>query len=160
VGNHYQGFERLVAAADRLAGQGTEEFIAQTGTSNLVPRHMRYEKYFSTSQAQAFIRQARLVIAHAGIGTIITAQKDGTPLILVPRRKKHGEHNNDHQMEIVTMLQQEKRAGISIADPLENLEDCVTAVLQKDGFKTPAAGAGKERVKEAIDNFLFKNRKE
>ena len=41
---------------------------------------------------------ADAVVAHAGIGTILTALELGKPLLVMPRRAEFGEHRNDHQL--------------------------------------------------------------
>jgi UDP-N-acetylglucosamine transferase subunit ALG13 len=41
---------------------------------------------------------ADAIVAHAGIGTILTALELGKPVLVMPRRAKFGEHRNDHQL--------------------------------------------------------------
>ena len=41
---------------------------------------------------------ADAIIAHAGMGTILTALEMGKPLLVMPRRAELGEHRNDHQL--------------------------------------------------------------
>ena len=38
------------------------------------------------------------IVAHAGMGTILTALEIGKPLLVMPRRAALGEHRNDHQL--------------------------------------------------------------
>ena len=42
--------------------------------------------------------RADAIVAHAGIGTILTALEIGRPLLVMPRRAALGEHRNDHQL--------------------------------------------------------------
>ncbi len=44
------------------------------------------------------IQQASLIIAHAGMGSIITALEMGKPIIVMPRRSDLNEHRNNHQI--------------------------------------------------------------
>ena len=42
--------------------------------------------------------KARLIISHAGMGTILSALQKGKPIIVFPRIAAMGEHRNEHQM--------------------------------------------------------------
>ena len=57
---------------------------------------------------------AELVVAHAGIGSVVTAGEHGKPIVLLPRRARLGEHRNDHQRDTVAHLA--GRPGIFVAD--------------------------------------------
>lgn len=45
-----------------------------------------------------YFGRARMVIAHAGMGTILSALKQDKPIIIVPRLASLKEHRNDHQI--------------------------------------------------------------
>ena len=65
-----------------------------------------------------------LVVAHAGMGTVLTALEHGKPMILMPRRAQLKETRNDHQVATLQWLQ--GRAGIypaASADELKSLLD-------------------------------------
>ncbi|MFH0921487.1 MAG: glycosyltransferase [Fibrobacterota bacterium] len=155
VGAHFQGFDRLLREADALAPEWGEEVIAQTGRSLYAPRNMKAVAWLGYEEALRHIQQARFIIAHAGIGTIINAKKFGTPLVLVPRRKEFGEHTNDHQLEIVQALQQEQRPGIFTAEPLSTLKAVVQAVLNGPQEKKPGDFSGRDRIKILIADFML-----
>ena len=40
------------------------------------------------------------VVCHAGVGTIMTALQRGHTPVVIPRQARHGEHVDDHQLEI------------------------------------------------------------
>ena len=44
------------------------------------------------------MRSSTAIVAHAGMGTILTALELGKPLLIMPRRAALGEHRNDHQL--------------------------------------------------------------
>lgn len=52
----------------------------------------------------AACRDADLVIAHAGVGSALTALEAGRQPVLVPRERAHGEHIDDHQLQIAAEL--------------------------------------------------------
>jgi UDP-N-acetylglucosamine transferase subunit ALG13 len=56
---------------------------------------------------------AELIVAHAGMGTIITALELGKPILVMPRREYLHETRNDHQ--VATVNQFARREGIIVA---------------------------------------------
>jgi UDP-N-acetylglucosamine transferase subunit ALG13 len=50
------------------------------------------------------MREADVVVAHAGVGTALAALEVGKCPVLVPRRLAHGEHVDDHQTQIAGEL--------------------------------------------------------
>ena len=97
-------FDRLIQAVDDWAAHHDAEVFAQTGTSALRPSHIGWKDYIDVSEANERIRTADLVVAHAGMGTILTRLETGLPMIVLPRRADLGEHRNDHQLATVKRL--------------------------------------------------------
>lgn len=64
------------------------------------------------------MREADVVVAHGGIGSALAALDAGRAPILVPRRKQHGEHVDDHQLEIADTLTARGVAFTAEADAL------------------------------------------
>jgi UDP-N-acetylglucosamine transferase subunit ALG13 len=92
-------FDRLVRTVDEWAGaRGTTGVFAQTGPSDYCPKHISAEPFISPAEFARRVASAGLVIAHAGMGSIITALEQGKQIIVMPRRADLGEHRNDHQV--------------------------------------------------------------
>lgn len=53
---------------------------------------------FGTDEFDKLCHDARLIVAHAGMGTIISAMTKGKPIIVFPRIAALGEHRNEHQL--------------------------------------------------------------
>ena len=139
-------FDRMIRAMDAWAeaeagaGRG-EEILAQIGAGAYEPRHMAWvRKLDRTAYAEA-IRRARLVVAHAGVGSIVTAGELGRPIVVLPRRAHLGEHTSDHQVETVGWLR--ARPGVHVADDEGALGACIAAA--------GAAAAAGERVGGTAD---------
>lgn len=112
-------FWRLIKKMDEIAGRIDEEVLIQGGAEyNAV--NARYVKYLRREEASDTIRDARLVIAHAGAGTLIKAIAFNTPIVIVPRLKKLKEHHSDHQLELAEKL--EGREGIKVVYDVDELE--------------------------------------
>ena len=98
-------FDRLVHTVDRWAKeQQRREVFAQIGDSTTPPNYIEWQRFLSPSEFQAKARQAEFIIAHAGMGSILTAIEVGKALVIMPRRAHLGEHRNDHQWATVRRL--------------------------------------------------------
>ena len=91
-------FDRLVRTVDDWAGRVPAEIFAQIGPSRLRPRHMAWTRFLAPGDFLAQVGAADLLVAHAGMGSIITALEHGKPLLIMPRRGELGETRNDHQV--------------------------------------------------------------
>ncbi|AFV24614.1 beta-1,4-galactosyltransferase [Methanolobus psychrophilus R15] len=101
VGSHYQGFDRLIKKMDEIAGRIDEKVIMQIGHTEYKPVNAEYFDFVDDfEKVEQLNMDARVVVSHAGAGSILTALKLGTPVIIVPRLKKYNEHMDDHQLEI------------------------------------------------------------
>lgn len=107
------GFDRLIRAMDALAPDLGQPVIAQTGRGTYTPQHMDARAKIAPAEFETLMREAQLIVSHAGIGTVLTAARVGKPVLLMPRRADLGEHRNDHQLATARSLQ--GRAGILIA---------------------------------------------
>ncbi|MEO1220884.1 MAG: glycosyltransferase, partial [Pseudomonadota bacterium] len=99
------GFDRLIKAMDDLAPNLGIEVIAQIGRGEYQPQNMESRISIAPAEFAKLVERCRLIVAHAGIGTVLTAQRFQKPILLMPRRYDHGEHRNDHQVATVRHLQ-------------------------------------------------------
>jgi UDP-N-acetylglucosamine transferase subunit ALG13 len=112
VGNSHNPFQRLIRAADDAAARLDEPVVIQSGHSPRDTRHARCVPFLGLDEYEAQARQSRLIVAHAGSGSVITAFRHGKPLILMARRKRFGEHVNDHQLELAGALRGDERVRV------------------------------------------------
>jgi beta-1,4-N-acetylglucosaminyltransferase len=118
-------FDRLVIAVDNLAGELDEEVVMQVGPTGYEPTNCEYFKFMAANEMQKLYARARVVICHAGIGSILTAWQYDKPLILVPRMKRYGEHMDDHQLEIAEEME---RRGMTVVYDISNLKSAMLNV--------------------------------
>lgn len=113
-------FDRLIKMLDEIAPKLNEEIVAQVNGSNYLPRHINTIDLLPPDEFDKLFKQARLIVAHAGIGTIISAMQYQKPLIIFPRIAALGEHRNEHQLATATKM---KEAGwVYVATEKEELE--------------------------------------
>lgn len=100
VGTHEQQFNRLVECIDRLKCDGRidEDVFIQTGYCTYEPKYCKWERMIPYSDMDRLIKEAHIVITHAGPSSFIPVIREGKIPIVVPRAKKYNEHVNDHQV--------------------------------------------------------------
>lgn len=92
-------FDRLIRAVDEIAPHlNGERIIAQTNGGKYVAKNLECRKYFAAVEFNTLISRSRLIISHAGTGSIISAMTHEKPIIIMPRHASLGEHRNDHQL--------------------------------------------------------------
>lgn len=98
-------FDRLIEAVDAYAGSsGADDVFAQIGPGSFRPRHLAFEPFISPRECRERMAAADAVIAHAGMGTILSALELAKPVVVMPRRADLGEHRNDHQLATAERL--------------------------------------------------------
>lgn len=96
VGSSTIPFDRLVRALESV--QTDEDLVVQTGASTVRPRRAKVLDYLGYNEFVTLIRSARVVVTHAGAGSVITALGEGKRPIVVPRRAAQREAVDDHQV--------------------------------------------------------------
>ena len=128
VGNHTQGFPRLIRKMDEFAEKMPEEVIMQIGATDYHPQNARHFRSTSQEEMDRLNREARLVVTHAGAGSILTGLKWGKPMVIVPRLAKYGEHFDDHQLQLADVLSQAGKV-ITVYE-VEELEEAINRASQ------------------------------
>lgn len=125
VGSHYQGFDRLVKKMDEIAGKINEEIIMQIGNTKYKPVNVEYFEFAEYSKIQKLNSDARIVVSHAGVGSILTALEQKTHLIIFPRLKRYNEVVDDHQLQIAKELSE--NPNVTVVNDIDDLEDSLKA---------------------------------
>jgi UDP-N-acetylglucosamine transferase subunit ALG13 len=114
-------FDRLVRAMDAwAAAHPGEEVLAQIGDGGFTPSHMRWLRRLDQDAFTGIAGRAEVIVAHAGMGSVITAGQVGTPIVVLPRQKDRGEHNTDHQLATARWLR--GRPGVFVAPAEQELD--------------------------------------
>ena len=146
-------FERLIRALDDWSALHPEEDVfAQIGHAGYVPRHMRYERMLAPADCRRLYTEASLIVAHAGMGTVISAAEIARPIVLLPRRTMWREHTTDHQLHTARWLR--GRPGVFIADTEAELEQRIeearTCLLQHGNLSTTAPEEFTRMIRQAL----------
>ena len=125
VGLHNYGFERLLKPMDELASELDTKVIIQYGSSTYIPAHAECFQWVSYHQFNQFIHQANVVVSHVAAGSILTSFRHNKPIVLVPRRKKYGEAIDDHQLQLSSALEKNKKAIVVYEPSAQNLRAAI-----------------------------------
>lgn len=107
-------FDRLVKAVDRWAEtRGRSDVFAQIGERAWKPKHFPFKVFLEPTEFSEHLRSASLIVAHAGMGTILSALHYGKPLLVMPRRAGLGEQRNDHQLATAERLLAMRKVNVA-----------------------------------------------
>ena len=145
-------FTRLIVAMDEVAEKIEEEVIMQIGSIEYEPKHANFFRYTTFSEALSFFQRASLVVGHGGTGTILNSLRFRVPLVLVPRRKEHGElDRDDHQLEIAQRLE-----GKGWVEVVYDMSELKSKVMQMIREKRKVLGKEISPERKRLIHFLKK----
>ncbi|MFQ3545390.1 PssE/Cps14G family polysaccharide biosynthesis glycosyltransferase [Halobacillus rhizosphaerae] len=151
LGTHELPFTRLLEEVEELKQSGVieDEIIVQSGNTKYQSDYMTLKPFVSYEEMDDLFDRARLIITHAGTGSVITGLKKGKRVIAVARLKKHGEHNDDHQLELVDVFL--KQGHILSWNEGESLAEVIS---ESDAFDPLPFQSGKQKMFSIIENFI------
>ncbi len=106
-------FDRFVKIIDEIAAELDEEIVVQAFKDKYEPKNIKRVEFLAPDEFNQLFDKARMIVAHAGMGTIISAMQKGKPIIVFPRIAALGEHRNEHQM--ATARQMDKMKYVYVA---------------------------------------------
>lgn len=96
-------FLRLVERLAAILPPGCE-VLWQTGSTDVTHLGIDGRARVPSAEMNRAMREADVVVAHAGTGVALAALEAGRLPVLVPRRAHRGEHVDDHQLMIALEL--------------------------------------------------------
>jgi UDP-N-acetylglucosamine transferase subunit ALG13 len=102
VGTNEAPFDRLVRAVDGIGGD--EPVVCQYGSSSERPARASCVEFLPFEEIVDHVRRARVVVTHAGVGSMLVAFACAKVPIVVPRLRAHGEAVDDHQLVLAKRL--------------------------------------------------------
>jgi UDP-N-acetylglucosamine transferase subunit ALG13 len=144
-------FDRLILSMDKWASAHAEsDVMAQIGDGTYRPSHMRWTRMLSPGKFQEAVRDAAIMVAHAGMGSYFVAAELRKPIVMLPRRAVNREHTTDHQLHTLKWLRE--RPGVYAAMSDEELEVAISKAM------TGGSIAGAEFTSFAPEPFLTRVR--
>ncbi|MBB6450392.1 UDP-N-acetylglucosamine transferase subunit ALG13 [Geomicrobium halophilum] len=150
VGTQELPFTRLLQEVEDLVKTGSiqEKVLVQNGHTPV--EHFSYldcTPFFSYEKMDELYDQARVIISHGGTGSLITGIKKGKPVIASARLSKYGEHNDDHQEEIIAQFVETKHI-LSSGDLAKDLDSV------NEGFLPAPFESGRKKILNKLRSFI------
>jgi exopolysaccharide biosynthesis glucuronosyltransferase PssE len=148
VGSSWTPFDRLVEAAELLPHG--EPVVVQAGASRVRPLGASIcVPFLPFEDLVEHVRQARVVVTHAGVGSIMVALAHGHRPIVVPRLRRLGEAVDDHQLELARRL-----GEVGYVAPLEDVRRIGEAVAGAEAHEAAWPGEGAGRLAEELRDYM------
>jgi UDP-N-acetylglucosamine transferase subunit ALG13 len=144
VGASHFPFDRLLWAVDGLST--TEELVVQHGPSLVRPAAARCVEFMPFDAVAQLVQEARVVVTHAGVGSILLSLTHGKRPVVFPRLRSLGETVDDHQAECGRRF---ARAGLVTL--VEDPEGLALAVAGDEPAAAPAPVEGASLVDDLRD---------
>jgi UDP-N-acetylglucosamine transferase subunit ALG13 len=151
-------FDRMLNALDAWAdGTAGDQVIAQTGQSGARFQNLQCEPFLSQDRFKVLMTQARVIVSHAGMGTILTAAELGKPIVVMPRQASFGEHRNDHQ--IATVAELRSLPNMFLADNSATLAEAMSRALEQAAQHVDhrIEATASPELMTAVSNFIATN---
>ena len=124
-------FDRLLEAIDGL--ETDERIVAQCGESHVRPRRAECVDFLAFDDLRRLVDEARVVVTHGGVGSILVAINAGVRPVVVPRSRSFGDAVDDHQIGFSRRL---NAAGSIVL--VENADDLGDVLATVAGRHAPA----------------------
>lgn len=151
LGTQDKPFVRLLEAISKEIEKKNikEKVVAQIGCTTFSHEKIKTFDFTNKEEIENLIKKARIIITHAGVGTIIECIKNDKKVIVVPRLKKYGEHTNDHQLQITKEF-----ALKNYVLPLYDIKKLSCALNEIKKFKPEKYESNTEKFKLKIKSYI------
>ena len=148
VGTQPNGFLRCLKEVEQLIEKYniTEEVVAQIGNTDFETNKFKTVRFTGENEFKEYIKNASVVITHAGSGAIFNSIKAGKKVIAMARLHDFNEMADNHQTELVKKLSE----GGYIIDGTYSL---IKAWSKLEGF-TPRANDFKCEIVPVLDKLI------
>ncbi len=126
VGTSQYPFDRLIVALDNAVRDGRieEEVFAQTGSATCDAKHLKCKEFLTFSEMIDAVDRARVVVAHAGVGSTLLSLSRGKIPVVFPRSPKYNEVVDTHQDEFASKM--EAQGKLIVARNEDQLVNAIT----------------------------------
>lgn len=146
-------FDRLICALDNwVVGKSDVSVIAQIGKGARRPKNINFFETIEQSMFFNFVKDADVVVSHAGMGTIITAIELEKKIVVMPRLFKNAEHRNDHQVDTARHLSE--KANIVVAYDESQLVKILDELSNYNKINYCFVSKDRERLISFIRDFV------
>jgi len=142
VGTEKFPFDRLIKIVDKKIEDKSidDEVFMQIGVSNYEPKKCSWKRFIQFNETVNFIKKARIVIAHGGVGTILLCFTLNKIPLVFPRRKQYGEHLDDHQIKFTKRMEKQGKIfaaynEVELINEIQNYDFLMRKMTNKDNHR-------------------------
>ena len=145
-------FHRLVEAVEKIIVNGMfskEEVLIQSGFTAYKNESVNIIQSVPVEEYTALLKNAQLIITHAGVNSILSCMKLQKDFIIVPRLEQYGEHVNNHQVEIAEVMK--SQFDVLVMENTDNLPEFINKA-RKHVYKQ--WNPNNKKLLESISDYL------
>lgn len=138
VGVEEYPFDRLIKIVDRKIKDKSinDKVFIQIGTSTYEPKNCSWKRFIKFSEMINFIKKARIIITHGGVGTILLCFELSKIPLAFPRHKQYGELPDDHQVEFMRRMEKEGKViavynEVELINKIQNYDSLMRKMINK-----------------------------
>ncbi len=106
--------------------------------------------FLAPDEFNTLFDKARLVVSHAGMGTILSALQKDKPIIVFPRIAAFGEHRNEHQLATARKFKEMGTVNVAM-----NEEELTSMLLNGNQTTLQHIGSGASpSLIQSIQKFI------
>jgi len=154
VGTENFPFDRLIRTVDRGIKDKSfsDQVFMQIGGSTYEPKNCSWKRFVEFGIIIDLIRKARIIITHAGTGSVLLCLTLNKIPLVFPRYHKYGEHLDDHQIAFTKRMEQEGKVlaaydEIELVNKIQNYDSLIREINVVDN---------NTRHKEGLASYLAK----
>jgi len=153
IGNAKQPFTRFFKMIDSVEKHLPLPIIIQYGHTLYENKSMDAFDFIDMEEFSQQINQAKLIILHAGAGSVIHAISAGKKPIIIPRESQYGEHVDDHQLEFSVKLAALDKAYV--ARNVDDLKESIESALNENtsSGSSPEIPEAFYKIKAVFDKY-------
>jgi UDP-N-acetylglucosamine transferase subunit ALG13 len=149
-------FDRMMRVIDGWARENDRrDVFAQIGEGGWEPQFIRYSHFLQPPEFKERFDEARLIISHAGMGTILSALRYGKPILVMPKRATLGEHRSEHQVATARHMRDFGNVNVAFDETeLRSRLDCLDELLEPKRIGASAS----DGLIAGLRDFVFNGR--
>jgi beta-1,4-N-acetylglucosaminyltransferase len=144
VGSNGAAFDRLLGELDGI--ERDEELVVQHGPSLVRPKDATCVPFMHFTELERAVAAARIVITHAGVGSVLLALMNKKRPVVVPREARYGEVVDDHQVQFAERLARDALVTL-VTDPRDLPRVVAEAGANDNGSTTEVGTALRDELR-------------
>ena len=151
LGTQDKSFDRLLKQIDNEIEKGTikERVVVQAGYTKYNSNNMEIFDLVPSDMLESLANEARIIITHGGVGSILMGIKKGKVVIAAPRLKRYKEHTNDHQKQIIEEF---SRRGYILE--LRDFDKLGKLIAKADNFRPKKFVSNTQNMVKLVDSYI------